>query len=248
MPKRNPRHPSLRGYQVTRWINEGILKASRLGDTPVLVVEEAKRVRLTSRFLTTLSQGIFLVPRWIRAPKRDLKKLCSLSADEQNRAGLIYREGKARLLIFQQVKDVFAAVRQPKHIVFDQEQTEFFRENIAPHLLARRGAAAMLARCRVRDLQGVQRGLAILSEKLVAGGVPSVEAAEMLKYLDTLISVLDQVVERPFVTRRKRAQRSLRAAQHWIGEEKFAVAVKRVRKAREKLNPLAELTSTKVGR
>jgi len=243
MPKRDPHHPSLRGYQVSRWLTEGILKASRLGDTPVLVVEQAVRVRLLYGFRTTLSQGIFLVPRWIPAPTPDLKTLTRLSADreEQKKMGLIYHGDKPWLLIFQQVADLYAAARQSKHVALDREQTEFFKEKITPHILARRGAAVMLARCRVRDLQGIQRGLALLLGRLQrAGNHPAEDAGGMIKYLDALLSAVEQITERPFVVRRKRAQRSLRSAQRWIEEGKFVIAAKRVRKAVENLNPLAE--------
>src|SRR3990170_228621 len=93
MAKRDRRHPSLRGYQVSRWLERGILKADQLGDTPILVVKEAVRVRLTPRHRTTLSQGIFLVPRWNPASAPDLEKMGHLSEADKGERGLIRHRG-----------------------------------------------------------------------------------------------------------------------------------------------------------
>src|SRR3990170_1330333 len=105
MAKRDRRHPSLRGYQVSRWLKRGILKADQLGDTLILVVREAVRVRLTQRHRTTLPQGIFLVPRWTPASAPDLEKLKHLSEANKGEHGLIHHRGMDLLLIYQQVED-----------------------------------------------------------------------------------------------------------------------------------------------
>lgn len=238
MAKRNSRHPALRGYQVARWIARGILKAAQLGETPILIVREAARVRLTRRFRTTISQGILLVPRWIPAPAADLERWHTLSVAERREKGLILGRGMDLLLIYQQVEDLFHLQRQQYHVLWDREQTVFFESVIRPHIVRRAIAADRLIRQRAAQLKHV--GESSLPPILEALGnfrllTPKMEAG-ILRYLDGLIAGLDECTERPFVTRRKRAQRSLRRAQHWIREGEFARAAKMVRSAQRNLN------------
>jgi len=65
--------------------------------------------------------------------------------------------------------------------------------------------------------------------------IPDWELKGIVHYLDNLICELEEIVERPLVTRRKRAQRSLRSAQRWVRERKFSLARKRLQKALQNL-------------
>jgi len=247
MAKRNRRHPSLRGYQVSRWLKHGILKADQLGDTPILIVKEAVRVRLTPRHRTTLSQGIFLVPRWIPAPANDLEKLGRLNKADQGEHGLIRHRGMDLLLIYQQVEDLDHLRRQQEHILWDREHTVFFESGIRPHIVGRAQAAAALQRTRRADLKRTRETclrnvLEALEhperlfdlEKPLQTPDPQ-KTAGMLRYLEGLVANLDTWVERPYVPARKKAQRAIRCAQKWIRQNEFRKAARMIRRAQEHL-------------
>jgi hypothetical protein len=251
MAKRDRRHPSLRGYQVSRWLKREILKAAQLGDTPILVVRESARVRLTRRHRTTLSQGIFLVPRWIPAPANDLEKLGHLNKADKGEHGLIHHRGMDLLLIYQQVEDLDHLQRQQEHILWDREHTVFFESVIRPHIVGRIRAANALSRRRQADLKHTReislwnvldtlehperffdphKPPQVLDQNKIAG---------LLRYLDGLIAGLNSFAERPYVAVRKKAQRSIHCAQKWIRQSEFAKAAGMIRRAQEHLNQLS---------
>jgi len=235
MAKRNRRHPSLRGYQVSRWLKRGILKTDQLGDTPILVVREAVRVRLTQRHRTTLSQGIFLVPRWNPASAPDLEKLKHLSEADKGEHGLIHHRGMDLLLIYQQVEDLYRLSRQQHHILWDREHTVFFESVIRPHIVGRARAAEFLKRVREADLKRIRE--IYLRNVLDALKHPD-KIGGLLRYLDGLVDGLDSFGERPYVSARKKAQRSIRRAQKWIRRNEFEKAAGMIRRAQEHLRQL----------
>ncbi len=229
---------ALRAWQIHYWVGR-ILQVDQIGETPILLVIQAARVYLGMRKRTTVGQGIFLVPRWIPLAEEDWEIVRGFSEDSWRSFGIIKTEKGLQILIYQQVADLYALVRQQGHILFDEEQTDFFRRYIAPLIRARRGAAVMLARCRVRDLKGVRtRSLANLLTKLQSGKIATYEPAGMVCFLNSLIDSLNVVTERPFVTRRKYAQRSLRRAQFWIGKGDFTHATRLIQSAIRNLDPL----------
>ena len=238
MAKRDPRHPALRGYQVWRWQKKGILEAEPLRETPILVVQKRTRVRLTPKYRTTISQGIFLVPRWIPAPKYELEKFLRLSTKELEAKGIIKRRDVLYLLIYQQVEDLSHLYRQQEHILFDGVRTQAFDLRIKPSIVRRREVAAGLGKQRAKQLQRIR--VLQLVPLLGRLGIPEMpipdwELKGIVHYLDNLICELEEIVERPLVTRRKRAQRSLRSAQRWVRERKFSLARKRLQKALQNL-------------
>jgi len=235
MAKRDPHCPALRGDQVQRWLQAGILKADQLGDTPILVVREAVRVRLTKGHRTTLGQGIFLVPRWVEIPwRRWTAGLHDLSAEELEARAIIVRPGgRPYRLIFQQVEDLDHLCRQQRHVLKQGEDNPYFERRIKPYIIARRQAADSLRRIRKRRLEAIRNGwIAPVGKKLHYPELMTPEAvAEAVARLDEAIAALDEIVERPLVIRRKRAQRSLRAAQRWIQERDFARTLRHLRAA-----------------
>jgi len=255
--KRDPHHPALRGYQVWRWIKKGILEAEPLRETPILVVQKRTRVRLTPKYRTTISQGIFLVPRWIPAPKYEWEKFSRLSTKELEAKGIIKRRGVLYLLIYQQVEDISHLYRQQEHILakresafesakgrrgryilFDGVPTQVFDLKIKPFIVKRKEAAAGLEKRRAKQLQRIRvlRLVPLLGRLGIPEmPIPDRELEGIVRYLDDVIDELEEIIERPLVTRRKRAQRSLRSAQRWIKERKFYLARKRLLKALQNL-------------
>jgi hypothetical protein len=239
LAKRDSRHPALRGEQVQRWLQSGILKAEQLGNTPILVVREATRVRLTPKYRTTLGQGIFLVPRWVKIPwHRWTAGLRNLSAEElEARAIIISSGGLAHRLIYQMVEDLDHLCRQQRHILDRGVGRNYFERRIQPYIVKRKRAALALRQTRRLQLAAFRGGrIAPLGHLLKRPERITPELIEqMLLELDRIINELDEIIERPLVTRRKRAQRSLRAAQRWIEEENFTRALKHLRAAWENL-------------
>jgi len=250
MAKRDQRHPSLRGYQVSRWLKRGILKVDQLEGTRILVVREAVRVRLTARHRTTLSQGIFLVPRWTPVPATDLEKLEKLSPADKGEHGLIRHRGMDLLLIYQQVEDLDHVIRQQEHILRDREHTVFFESVIRPHIVGRARAAAALKRIRGADLKhtretylGNVRDALEHPERFFDPRKPPQtldpkKIEGLLRYLDGLVDGLNSLMERPYVTARKKAQRSIRCTQKWIRKNEFEKAAGMIRRAQEHLRQL----------
>lgn len=250
MAKRQRRHPALRGYQVSRWLKRGILKVDQLEDTRILVVREAVRVRLTARHRTTLSQGIFLVPRWTPAPAMDLEKLGKLIPADKGEHGLIRHRGMDLLLIYQQVEDLDHVIRQQEHILWDREHTVFFESVIRPHIAGRARAANALQRTRRADVKRIRETILwnvldalehperFFDQKKPPQTLDPQKLKGLLRYLDGLIDGLDTWVERPYVTARKKAQRSIRCAQKWIRQNEFEKAVTMIRRAQDHLNQL----------
>ncbi|HLD96457.1 MAG TPA: hypothetical protein VI794_01950 [Patescibacteria group bacterium] len=240
MAKRDRRHPSLRGHQVARWLKHGILKADQLGDTPILVVRESVRVRLTPHHRTTLSQGIFLVPRWIPAPAGDLEKLEHLSKEDRGEHGLIHHRGMDLILIYQQVESLNHLTRQQSHILWDREHTVFFESVIRPHIVGRARAAAALERVRRADAERVREiNLENVRNTLEHPGRLK-NVGGLLRYLDGFVDGLDVLAERPYlVVARKKAQRSVRRAQKWIRLHEFGKAAGMIRRAQEHLRQIS---------
>jgi hypothetical protein len=250
MAKRNRRHPSLRGYQVSRWLERGILKADQLGDTPILVVKESVRVRLTQRHRTTLSQGIFLVPRWRPVPVPDLEKLGHLSEADRGERGLIRHRGMDLILIYQQVDDLDRLSRQQHHILWDREHTVFFESVIRPHIAGRARAADSLKRRRQNELKHTRetylenvRDALEHPERFFDSRKPPQtldpkKIEGLLRYLDGLVDGLNSLAERPYVAARKKAQRSIRCAQKWIRQNEFEKAAGMIHRAQEHLRQL----------
>lgn len=233
MARRDKRHPALRGDQVSRWLEKGILKAAQIGDTTILVVHKAARVRLTPRYITTISQGIFLVPRWVKIPwGRWTAELRDLPAKEiEARAIIASQDGQPHRLIYQQVEDLDHLCRQQKHILANLGEG-FFEKYIKPHIVGRKRAAQVLRWTRELQLRRDRERIALLGRKLHRPELMTPEAIEeALLTLDEVITALDEIIERPLVTRRKRAQRSLQCAQRWIEEERFNLAIERLRSA-----------------
>jgi len=239
MAKRDPRHPALRGYQVWRWIGKGILEVKSRFGTSILVVRKPKRVRLTRDYRTTLSRGIFLVPRWIKAPDYELAKFPKLSvkALKTKRIVWVQAKGDFYLLIYQQVEDIDHLGRQQDHILFDGEHTETFDLEIKPYITVRKVVADQLKEQRSEQLEIIrERRLRPLlkrlaaPEKLVTGEIDG-----MINYLGDIIAELEQIIERPLVARRMRAQRSLEATQRQLEKRNFYLARKRLGKAMENL-------------
>lgn len=240
MAKRGRRHPALRGYQVWRWWGEkGILEAKPLGKTLILVVQRAARVRLTSKYRTTISQGIFLIPRWIKLPEKEREKFSHLSEEKLKGKGIITDGDTFCLLIYQQVEDIDHLLRQQHYILFDGKRTRVAKFDlfIKPEIEARKEAALQLKRWRTKQLQDIRerRIIPLLKRFAAPEEIPDWEIEGMVNYLGNIITELDEIIERPLVTRRKRAQRSLRAAQRWIKEKNFDLAKKRLEKAIENL-------------
>jgi len=235
LARRDNRHPALRGDQVRRWLQSGILKADQLGDTPILVVREAARVRLTKKHRTTLGQGIFLVPRWVEIPwMRWTMELRDLPAEELEKLAIIVQQGQPHRLIFQQVEDLDHLCRQQRHILKQNEgRRRYFEVRIKPFIVARRAAADSLRRVRQQQLRAVRNALiAPVGEKLHSPELMTPGAiTEAVAKLDVAIAELEEIIERPLVTGRKRAKRSLRAAQRWIKEGDFPRALKHLRAA-----------------
>lgn len=239
MVRRDPRHPALRGYQVWRWMRKRILKVRPLFGTPILVVQEAVRVRLTRDYRTTLSQGIFLVPRWIRAPKYELAKFPKLSVKGLKARGLVWvkRRNDFFLLIYQQVDGIGHLHRQQNHVLFDKKRTEIFDLEIKPYVVVRKVAAGQLKKQRRKQLEIIRERrirppLKILSDP---DRVTPKDIEGIIRHLDNVIAELEKIVERPLATRRKRAQRSLQATQRQLEKGNFYLARKRLRKALENL-------------
>lgn len=238
MAKRDPRHPALRGYQVWRWMERGILKAGRLhGAAGVLVVQKAVRVRLDRKYRTTISQGIFLVPRWIPMPKNESEKFSLLSEEKLRKNGIIKVEDRPYLLIYQQIEDLAHLYRQQEHILLDGVQMRIFNLKVKPHIVARKKAAAKLAKQRAKQLRDIQEGkvIPLLKRLATPEEIPDWEIEGMVNYLDGVIAELEQIIERPFVVGRKRAQGSLRAVQRQLRKRNFYLARKRLMKALENL-------------
>ncbi|NIT03715.1 hypothetical protein GTO10_02160 [Candidatus Saccharibacteria bacterium] len=246
MAKRDPRHPALRGYQVWRWLGKSILKAKPLFGTQILVVQEAVRVRLNAKYRTTLSQGIFLVPRWIQAPEYELEKFLKLSQEELREKGIVWVSEKDGyyLLIFQQVEDMDHLVRQQDHILFDEVHTRAFDLQIRPYILVRKTAARELREVRQRQLTMRRRQIERLREGKLRPPIKLLKDPKkmtpkviqgVVNHLKKVVSELDEIIERPLVVRRKRAQRSIRSAIRWIGERNFYLARRRLEKALENL-------------
>ncbi|MDP1710363.1 MAG: hypothetical protein Q8L46_00250 [candidate division WWE3 bacterium] len=239
MAKRYSRHPALRAYQVWRWLKRGVLKAKPLFGAQILVVQKAARVRLTPRYRTTLSQGIFLVPRWIKAPEYELEKFSKLSREELREKGIVWiaEDGHYYLLIFQQVEDMDHLVRQQDHILFDDVHTRVFDLQIKPYIEVRRVAARELRSIRERQLR---REVENIRERRLRPPVkllsdpkkmtPKVTEG-MMNHLKGVVEELEQIIERPLVVRRKRAQRSIRSAISWIERGNFRLARVRLGKA-----------------
>jgi len=234
LAKRDKRHPALRGDQVSRWLRKGILRADQLGDTPILVVREAVRVRLTPKYRTTLGQGIFLVPRWIRIPPERWREFRQLSEQELAAKAVILGRGSVPYrLIYQMVEDIDHLCRQQQHILDRGKGRSHFERHIKPHIAGRRQAARSLRQLRRQQLELVRNhGIAPLGKKLNHPERMSTEAIEeALIKLDEIIADLDNIIERPLATRRKRAQRSLRAAQRQLRKGNFRLAQDRLRTA-----------------
>lgn len=239
MAKRDPRHPALRGYQVWRWMRKRILNVRPLFGTTILVVQEAARVRLTRDYRTTLSQGIFLVPRWIKAPKYELAKFPKLSAGELKAKGIVWvkKKGDFYLLIYQQVDGIDRLHRQQNHVLFDEKRTEVFDLQVKPYIVVRKVAAGQLRKQRRKQLEIIRERrirppLKILSN---TSRVTPKDVEGITRHLDNVIAELEEIVERPLATRRKRAQGSLRAAQRQLAKGNFYLARKRLEKALENL-------------
>lgn len=242
MAKRDRRHPSLRGYQVSRWLRRGILKAKPLFGTQILIVQKAARVRLTPRYRTTLPQGIFLVPRWIKAPEYELGKFSKLPRENLREKGLIWiaEERHYYLLIFQQVEDLDHLVRQQDHILFDDIHTRAFDLQIKPYIKVRKVAARALQAIREKQLRTRRQQIENIRErwlrppvKLLSNprGITPKVAEGITNHLKRVAEELEQIIERPLVVRRKRAQRSIRSAVSWIERRNFRLARIRLRKA-----------------
>lgn len=234
MAKRDKRHLALQGRQVQRWLQKKILKADQLGDTHILVVREAARVRLTPKYRTTLGQGIFLVPRWVPIPWiRWATGLRNLPAEELEMRGIIVRRGQPYRLIYQQVEGLDRVCRQQQHILDKGKRRAHFEQYIKPHIVGRRQAARSLHRLRRQQLEAIRNGrIAPLGKMLHHPELMTPGAIEeaFIK-LDEIITELDEITERPLVTRRKRAQRSLQAAQRQLKKGNFRLAQKRLRTA-----------------
>jgi len=237
--KRDPRHPALRGYQVWRWMRKQILKVRPLFGTTILVVQEAVRVRLTREYRTTLSQGILLVPRWIKAPEYELAKFPKLSVRKLKARGIIWarKRGDFYLLIYQQVEGINHLHRQQDHVLFDGARTEVFDLQIKPYIVVRKVAAGQLRKQRRKQLKDIRERrirppLKMLSDP--SRVTPSL-AEGISRHLDNVINELEEIVERPLVPRRKWAQRSLQAAKRQIEKGNFDLARKRLGKALENL-------------
>lgn len=246
MAKRDSHHPGLRAYQVWRWLKRGILKAKPLFGTQILVVQEATRVRLTPKYRTTLSQGIFLVPRWIKAPDYELEKFSKLSREELREKGIVWvaEDERHYLLIFQQVEDMDHLVRQQDHILFDGVHTRVFDLQIKPYIEVRKTAARELRAIRERQLRTRRQQVENIRERRLRPPVkllsdpkkmtPKVTEG-MMNHLKGVVEELEQIIERPLVVRRKRAQRSIRSAISWIERGNFHLARVRLEKAIENL-------------
>lgn len=219
-------------------MNKGILEAKPLGETPILIVRKAARVRLTPKYRTTISQGIFLVPRWIPAPKYELEKFSRLSTKELEAKGIIKRWGIVLyLLIYQQVEDLSHLYRQQRHILFDGVRMRIFNLRIKPYIVERKKVAAELAKQRAKQLRVIrERKLNPLLKRLATPKeIEAWEIEGMIHYLDGVVDELEEIIERPLVGRRKRAQGSLRATQRQIRKRNFYLARRRLKKALENL-------------
>lgn len=218
-------------------MSNGILKTESLEGTSILIVQEAKQVRLTRDYRTTLGQGIFLVPRWIPAPKYELEKFSRLSPKELKAKGIIKRKGVFYLLIYQQVADLDHLLRQQEHILFDGVRMKIFNLRIKPYIVERKKVTEKLIERRKRQLQIIRESRLIPMLKRLAKpeGILPWEFEGMIRYLDKVIAELDKIIERPLVPRRKRAQGSLRAVQRQLRKRNFYLARKRLEKALENL-------------
>lgn len=238
MAKKDTCPLALRGYQVHFWLAQGQLKVAEVGEkTGILLILAPVRVRIGTGHRTTLSQGSFLVPRWILAPQRDRQRFTGWSGEKLRTQGFFVRGGKLHLLLYQQVEGLDHLVRQQDHILFDDDHSEFFNRQIAPYIAIRRFAAQNLIQRRKKQLSEIQaRKLNPVLEQLRRKNLSPKVQIGIENYLQGLIALLDEIGERPLVTRRKRAQRSIRCAIGWLERGNRRIACARLEAAYVNLN------------